>query len=251
MTCQISNLFSIGSKKFRIIRARGGGLFNPKRIGWRFRERACSACWVGYFASYELLRNKEEKYQIYLRAVHCYGLEQIDGLNSYPTLLGSVGVFDEEERTYSYTNLEILIPFTGELFVERGFPGHCGVRRMPDTPEDETSQYCFTNGECKEVFRYSVENNQKIWGASDLFSPYDLVDSWPKRLGEKEAIDKFGLVLLKDNLSPTSFLREHPYFGNTDDVFRKLIMPAAKGAYDLAVDLDIPFESALWHNKAS
>lgn len=246
MTYQMSNSLVVGETSYRIFRAGGSGLFNPKRIGWRFSERACSACWAGYCATYEILQHDDESCRLYLRALRCYGLEQIAELSEYPLLRGHAGRFDENPGGgFTYTDMEIPVPFTGVLFVERGFPEHGGCRRTPDTPEDETRSYRFDDGLKTEAFRYPSETNRKIRAAPDLCDPYDLLETWPKPLMGSDAYRAFGKELVTGDRSPARVLRDSPYLKSTGNMLSEIVLPYLREMFEKAIDLDVPVKSVL------
>lgn len=245
MTYQMSNTLVAGETSFRIFRAGGSGLFNPKRIGWRFSERANTACRAGYWATYEILQDADESCRLYLRAVRCYGLEPIPEIREYPLLRGHAGHYDENSGSFAYSGMEIPVPFTGVLFVERGFPEHGGCRRTPDTPEDETRSYRFNDGLKTEAFRYPSEANRQIRAAPDLCDPYDLLETWPKPLTGSDAYRAFGKELVTGDRSPARMLRDSPYLKSTGHMLSEIVLPYLREVFEKASELDVPVKSVL------
>ncbi len=110
MTAQISDTFIFKNKKYELIGIIGEDLFSPKALGME-PEMIHTACYSGYYATYQLNKNS-----LYLKK-----LTIRDKNNYYPPIDGIEPMKDDYEGVAIYSKLKYIIPFTGKIRLARGF----------------------------------------------------------------------------------------------------------------------------------
>lgn len=131
MTAQICDTFIFKGEQNSLIGMEGDDLISPEQFGMH-PEMLHTACYRGFYATYEL---KEDG--LYLRQMT---LREKDG--NYLPINGVLPEKDEDENTASYFNLNVQVPFTGqirlakdfidELYVHMGFQKPTAFRTIYD-----------------------------------------------------------------------------------------------------------------------
>ncbi len=108
MTAQISDTILYQGKEYSIIGLSGDDLICPEQFGME-PEMMSTACYRGYYATYELTEKALYLRSLTLREKH----------NNYLPIQGIMPESEEYQATYH--NLNVLVPFTGKLRLARGF----------------------------------------------------------------------------------------------------------------------------------
>ena len=108
MTAQISDTFLYNGDVYQLIGLHGSGLVTPTQFGM-VPEMIHTACYRGFYATYELIENT-----LYLRKLT---LREKNG--SYLPIDG----IEPEVKNYqaTYSNLDMIVPFTGQIRLARDF----------------------------------------------------------------------------------------------------------------------------------
>lgn len=108
MTAQISDTFLFKSDKYSLIGMSGGNLASPEQFGMQ-PEMMHTACYRGYFATYELTEEA-----LYLRE-----LTLREKNRNYQPIQGIQPAQDGYQATYH--GLSVAVPFTGRIRLAKDF----------------------------------------------------------------------------------------------------------------------------------
>ena len=130
MTAQISDTFIFKGEVYDLIGMQGGNLVTPEQFGMH-PDMIHTACYRGFYATYKLMEDR-----LYLRQLT---LCEKDG-NYLP--INGIQPEMNEDAAASYRNLNVQVPFTGqirlatdfieELYVHMGFQKPTAFRTVYD-----------------------------------------------------------------------------------------------------------------------
>jgi hypothetical protein len=174
--------------------------------------------------------------------VHFDYLEKIPGLDAYPILFDQFTCDEKYDERYDeddgrfflgvvFRNMNVRVPFSGQLFGERGYQHHMGLRpgRDPDEP-DETLYVKLEDG---LVIAASISDNDDLNKFGWQFqNPFSLPSSWPKQDHSKSAMIKLGNEILNGTRTPKQALCAHPFLGDSNGLFETAVVPALRERFD-------------------
>lgn len=108
MTAQIEDTFLFRGDEYSLIGVKGGELISPEHFDME-AVMIHTACWRGYYATYELTEEALYLRQLTLREKN----------ENYASIEGVEPEMGPGEATYS--GLNVVVPFTGRLRLARGF----------------------------------------------------------------------------------------------------------------------------------
>ena len=159
MTAQISDAFIFKGEVYDLIGMQGGSLVTPEQFGMH-PDMIHTACYRGFYATYELMEDG-----LYLRQ-----LTLCEKNGNYLPINGVLP--KKDEHTASYRNLNVQVPFTGqirlatdfieELYVHMGFQKPTAFRTVYDITlengrvvdfEDRSSEMQKKRGKLRRYYR--------------------------------------------------------------------------------------------------